>query len=131
MDGWLIAVGLIVAAAVLLATGRGWWLGLPASVGVTLLLLIIAGERGALAGPLVALMCGAVLPAKDRIAAIPIGIGIAAAFLLIVPSGADSPVSLIVAACAGAFAIGASIGSAIAAARHLVDLRRARPDTTP
>jgi len=118
MDGWLIYAILIVGAAVLLALGRGWWFGLPASVMIAVMLLVFGNDYPALFGMLLAVVSGAMLPSKDRLPAIAIGIILSAVFLVIA-AAPDSPVNFIVAACAGSFAIGALTGWAVAAARKV------------
>jgi signal transduction histidine kinase len=112
MDGCLIYAGIIVGVAAMFALRLGWWLGLPASVIVALLMLILsASDYAALAGLAVAAISGAKLPRKQRLIGISLGIILSAAFWYVVPSLPDSPVNLIVAACSGSFTIGALVAS--------------------
>ena len=118
MDGWLIYGAAIVLAAALLALGRGWWFGLPGSVVVALafFLTFFSVEYAAVAGLLVAIISGAKLPAKDRLAAILIGPSLSVIFFVIL-AAPDSPVNFIAAGCTGSFAVGALIGWGVAAVR--------------
>ena len=122
MDGWVVYAIAIIGTAVLLALARGWWFGLPASIAATLVLLLLSIDNlyVVAGGPLIAAVSGARLPPKDQKVAVPAGIVLSAVFLFVVPSGPDSPLNFIVAACGMLFSAGALTGWLVAVARRKV-----------
>jgi hypothetical protein len=74
---------------------------------------MVDSDAAAWSGPIIAAVCGAMLPRPDRLAAMAIGVLLYWLMFHIPQGGADSPVNGIAAYCSAGFALGAFISTLV------------------